>query len=193
MAIPAPGQMSESHASSTGPSPGYVSAEKRELRRWRRATRHPQRGCMADSAYIRDTYAYYARTGVPHDGIAEGVEHTRYKQDAPPWECVDPRTTPPPALHVDRYGFFDTPKQPSCIVLARHVYAHRRMLQRTRKARTPKSHVREPSADHVKTMHDDRASSYQRRESRRTRKWHGMLNESERCIEPGVSLSLIHI
>ena len=146
---------------------------------------------MADSAYIRDTYAHFTRTGVPHDGIAEGVEHTRYKQDVPPWECVDPPTSPPPALHVDRYGFFDTPKQPSCIVLARHVYVHRRMLQRTRQARTPKSHVREPSADHVKTMLDHRASSDQRRASRRTRKWHGMLNESERCIEPGVSHHLL--
>lgn len=147
---------------------------------------------MADSAYIRDTYTYYAHTGVPNDGVAEGVEHTRYKQALPPWECADPDATPQHVPSVDRYGFFDAPRKQSCIVLAQHVYAHRRLVQRSRKARTPKSHVREPSADHVMTMHDHRASFYQMRELRRTRKWYSMLSESERCIKPGVSHDMLY-
>ncbi|WFD31959.1 hypothetical protein MSPP1_003001 [Malassezia sp. CBS 17886] len=73
----------------------------------------------ADSgAYVRRTYAHFARVGVPLDGAVDGVEHTRHRHPPPAWDAP-PRPRAPltadaraadlaACARLDRYGFFDT-------------------------------------------------------------------------------------
>lgn len=144
---------------------------------------------MSDVSFIRDTYAFYERHGIPNDGLAHGVEHTRYREAVPPWEEELPTPLPErePAA-ADRYGFFDTSTQARSgeIALARKVYLHRRVFVRPRQVRTPRGRVREPSVQHVQMVHKYMEPVNEVRELRRTKKWYGMVDEDKRQISSDV-------
>ena len=86
-----------------------------------------------EGAYIRRTYAHFARVGVAHDGVDDGAEHTRHRHAPPQWDADAPsRVLDAEALArdlqrhetLDRYGFYD----------ARPAHAHAEPLVLARSA-----------------------------------------------------------
>ncbi|WFD41565.1 hypothetical protein MPSI1_000196 [Malassezia psittaci] len=128
-----------------------------------------------EAAYVRRTYAHFARVGVHQDGVDDGIEHTRYRI-APCWDAKQVQKILTQDLlekdlqrqqALDRYGFFDArPNQVhrEPIILLSSVY------KKTRK--TTSNSSKQPNIEQVTDAR--KKANPSQRETRRSKKWTAM-------------------
>lgn len=137
----------------------------------------------AGSAFIRRTYAHFASTGVPLDGVADGEEYTRncnepvWEQppssaDAPEHADSFPKPLQERLACVDRYGFFDgsAGSRMAQNVLPRAAYLKGRSVRRVGETCTLRAVDPEPTLEAR-----GRNTAARAREIHRIEKWAHML------------------